>query len=145
MSNSVSTRSTGGEAQTICSSVAPVLRIGRRLKIAAEVLAALERPPAEPTLACVQHSAAPQLRAITERISIGRGAAAAWPIDDAALSRLHFEIERSPSGCILRDLGSHNGTRVNDAPCTERNLADGDLIQAGRQTFVFLAGIGELP
>lgn len=140
MSLTKKTQHNDAEEKTIGSSVAPVARIGRRLQVAARVLRALEQPPREATLVQVIKGGSPVLRAVGEKLVVGRGAAADWAVEDPALSRLHFELARGESGCVMRDQKSHNGTRVNDAVCTERWLADGDLIQAGKQTFLFLAG-----
>ena len=41
---------------------------------------------------------------------------------------------------LLRDLGSTNGTYVNDELVDEYVLRDGDLIKIGRTIFKFLAG-----
>jgi len=58
--------------------------------------------------------------------------------DDRRLSRKHFRICCGPDGDRIEDLRSHNGTRVNEARIESRLLCDGDLIEAGRQVFVFL-------
>lgn len=127
------------DEKTIGSSVAPVARVGRRLQIAASVLAALDAPVEAAALVHVVRGGAPVARAVGGKLSVGRGAAADWTFDDPALSRVHFEISCDDAGCTLRDLQSHNGTRVNEATCAQRRLADGDLIHAGTQTFLFLA------
>ena len=41
---------------------------------------------------------------------------------------------------LIRDLGSTNGTYVNDEPVDEYVLRDGDLIKIGRTIFKFLTG-----
>ena len=55
--------------------------------------------------------------------------------EDSALSRDHFLIEIHPPRCELRDLGSTNGTFVNDARVTRVRLKSGDLIAAGQSLF----------
>jgi serine/threonine-protein kinase len=55
--------------------------------------------------------------------------------DDMALSRDHFMIEINPPLCELRDLGSTNGTFVNDHRVERVRLASGDLIAAGQSVF----------
>ena len=42
-----------------------------------------------------------------------------------------------PEGYRLRDLGSTNGTYVNDEPIRERTLEDGDRITIGETVLEF--------
>ena len=62
-------------------------------------------------------------------------------LDDVTVSRRHVEIERNPSGYVVRDIGSLNGTYLNgvlvegDAP-----MANGDELQVGRFKLVYVAG-----
>lgn len=56
--------------------------------------------------------------------------------EDSALSRDHFLIEVKPPRCELRDLGSTNGTLVNDEPVKEAKLESGDRISAGQSVFL---------
>ncbi len=66
---------------------------------------------------------------------IGR-ASDVFPIpDDSFLSRNHFLIEVDPPRCLLKDLGSRNGTSVNGVRVQEVMLHDGDEITAGRSQF----------
>jgi serine/threonine-protein kinase len=53
-------------------------------------------------------------------------------IDDRYFSRHHFLLEILPPYCHLRDLGSRNGTKVNDIRVDEIDLRGGDLITGGR-------------
>src|SRR3954464_7961503 len=55
--------------------------------------------------------------------------------EDSALSRDHFLIEISPPRCEVRDLGSTNGTFVNDRRVERVRLSSGDLIAAGQSIF----------
>ncbi|QEH33188.1 Serine/threonine-protein kinase PK-1 [Aquisphaera giovannonii] len=55
--------------------------------------------------------------------------------DDMALSRDHFMIEINPPICELRDLGSTNGTFVNNERVSRARLASGDVIAAGQSLF----------
>jgi hypothetical protein len=64
------------------------------------------------------------------------------PPADPGISRLHAVLERRPSGdCVLRDLGSTNGTAVNDDPApiaahTDVSLGDGDRVRVGAWTTI---------
>ena len=55
--------------------------------------------------------------------------------EDSALSRDHFLIEISPPRCEIRDLGSTNGTFVNDERVERVKLRSGDRIAAGQSVF----------
>jgi serine/threonine-protein kinase len=69
-------------------------------------------------------------------VVVGRqGAHLSFP-DDTYLSRSHFLLEFDPPRCLLRDLGSLNGTLVNGEPVRgEAILHDGDTIKAGASEF----------
>jgi serine/threonine-protein kinase len=56
--------------------------------------------------------------------------------EDGALSRDHFLVELSPSRCEVRDLGSTNGTYLNDRRVERDRLRTGDRIAAGSSLFL---------
>ncbi len=57
--------------------------------------------------------------------------------EDTALSRDHFLVEVNPPRCDLRDLGSTNGTFVNDRKVGDRvRLNPGDRVAAGQSLFL---------
>ena len=67
---------------------------------------------------------------------VGRSTEVQFPVpDDKFLSRDHFLIEFNPPLCLLRDMGSKNGTRVNGQIVTEVRLRHGDTISAGKSVF----------
>ncbi|MCL4247127.1 MAG: FHA domain-containing protein [Anaerolineae bacterium] len=79
---------------------------------------------------------------VRNRVTIGRATSSAdWEIclQDPSVSRPHAVLELVESIWVLRDLGSANGTRVNDAPVNEkgRTLRDGDVITFGNTVAVF--------
>jgi pSer/pThr/pTyr-binding forkhead associated (FHA) protein len=55
---------------------------------------------------------------------------------DPKLSSVHFAVAYHADRCVLRDLGSANGTMVNGAPARQVELVDGDQIVAGDTKFV---------
>ena len=71
---------------------------------------------------------------------IGRGSDCAILIDDHSVSRKHAHIEPSGEGYVAVDLGSTNGTFVNDDPIERCLLADGDYLRVGNCIYRFLAG-----
>ncbi|MDX2138445.1 MAG: FHA domain-containing protein [Chloroflexota bacterium] len=82
---------------------------------------------------------------LRDRLTIGRAIANAdWEIklEDQSVSRPHARLELVETTWVLRDLGSANGTSVNNAPVTEkgRALRDGDVIGFGGVMAVFRVG-----
>jgi len=74
---------------------------------------------------------------VGERVLVGRGAACGCRVDDHLVSREHAEVVRSGADYLLRDLGSRNGTRLNDEPVREARLAFGDEIGVGHSRLIF--------
>lgn len=81
----------------------------------------------------------------TGTTSFGRDQSADIAIDDRGLSRIHFEIAFDGQIAAIRDLGSTNGTFVDDMRITELVLHSGSRISAGRTecSFELLALAGE--
>lgn len=73
-------------------------------------------------------------------VIIGRSSKADIQIDQESVSRNHCKIINTGKTIMLRDLGSTNGTYVNDELIDEYVLRDGDLIKIGRSIFKFLSG-----
>src|ERR1700676_824014 len=77
-----------------------------------------------------------------ERLAVGRSSAAelCFP-EDAGLSRQHFAFESQGEEWTVQDLGSKNGTFVNNIPLKARLiLKSGDRITAGHLVIVFSPG-----
>jgi diguanylate cyclase (GGDEF)-like protein len=75
-----------------------------------------------------------------DETTIGRGADTDLQVDRDSVSRKHAKVIRTPTGFIVKDLGSTNGTYVNDAPVQEQLLKDGDKVKIGNTIFKFLSG-----
>src|SRR6476660_9516567 len=73
-------------------------------------------------------------------VIIGRSSKSEIQIDQESVSRNHAKIINTGKSIILRDLGSTNGTYVNDELIDEYVLRDGDFIKIGRTIFKFLSG-----
>lgn len=76
---------------------------------------------------------------IDHDLSIGRDPANDICISAKAVSRQHSVVRPEEGGCRIVDLGSRNGTFVNDMPVTEQKLAHGDSISISSAVFVFLS------
>jgi Protein of unknown function (DUF3662)/FHA domain len=72
-----------------------------------------------------------------DRSVIGRLAGSEIEIDDPGASRRHAEIRRQGGEFVVVDLGSTNGTLVNDSPISEATLEEGDRITIGRTVLEF--------
>lgn len=71
-------------------------------------------------------------------VLIGRQAGATLKIGNASVSRRHAIIEKEGDRFIIADLGSRNGTFVNDIPVKRRELQHGDRVRIGESQFFFL-------
>jgi pSer/pThr/pTyr-binding forkhead associated (FHA) protein len=72
------------------------------------------------------------------KITIGRGPEADLSFADTAMSREHAVLEFSDGGYRIRDLGSTNGTHVNDEIAKVWNLENGDRVTIGEHGFQFI-------
>jgi len=70
-------------------------------------------------------------------ITIGRKADNMILLDHPTISSHHCRILRSGDSCVLQDLDSTNGTRVNSRDVKESALHHKDLIQLGSIEFLF--------
>jgi diguanylate cyclase (GGDEF)-like protein len=67
--------------------------------------------------------------------NLGRGPTCQIPLQDEGVSRLHARIVRTPSGFILEDAGSRNGTYCQGIRLTgPKQLEEGDRINIGATT-----------
>lgn len=70
-------------------------------------------------------------------VSVGRQGDCTIVLADPNVSRHHAEIRPSGEGFVVVDLGSTNGTRVNDAKVSEHQLRDGDEVRFGNTVMHF--------
>ncbi|MBI4405320.1 MAG: diguanylate cyclase [Deltaproteobacteria bacterium] len=73
-----------------------------------------------------------------EKMVLGRDLTADISIGESSISRKHTQFEITDQGIVARDLGSTNGTFVNDQKIDDRLLEDGDLIRCGNTILKFL-------
>jgi pSer/pThr/pTyr-binding forkhead associated (FHA) protein len=72
------------------------------------------------------------------RMVIGRGQGCDVVLSDQSVSRRHVELVYGEGGTLLRDLGSGNGTKVNDERVDERQMVHDDVIAIGRTRLRFI-------
>ncbi len=71
-------------------------------------------------------------------ITVGRDPYCDVYVDNPGVSRQHFRISRGDTGEFrVTDLGSSNGTYLNDRPVKVGTLRDGDVIQFGKYSVKF--------
>jgi serine/threonine protein kinase len=74
-----------------------------------------------------------------DRVTVGRAATGDITLNDVAVSRAHFHIQRHGSTYRLTDLGSFNGTAVDAVRCSEATLREGMIIQVGKTSLIWRA------
>ncbi|HQY62240.1 MAG: diguanylate cyclase [Myxococcales bacterium] len=75
-----------------------------------------------------------------EPFFIGRSSECDLTLDQETISRRHTKISATAAGHEVEDLGSTNGTLVNDEPISRRGLENGDRIAIGRSILKYLTG-----
>jgi diguanylate cyclase (GGDEF)-like protein len=77
----------------------------------------------------------------TEPLTIGRSPNCQIPIDQESVSRKHCQIHFENGEFLVRDLGSTNGTYVNDDLVEPQGrLRHGDQLKVGRTILKFIVG-----
>lgn len=74
-----------------------------------------------------------------DQTTIGRDASCVLAISDSSVSRRHAVIERHGSTYRVTDLGSTNGTCVNETRVSSCELSPGDRLQIGGFIYKFLS------
>jgi cytochrome P450/NADPH-cytochrome P450 reductase len=105
-----------------------------RIEINGECLVRLSDPADGPVLSCtVSGAASSGLPATTQRI--GREPDNDIVVSDLSVSSHHAELRTVAGGYRIVDLGSTNGTFVNEQRVTAALLSDGDMVGLGDSTF----------
>lgn len=73
-------------------------------------------------------------------ITIGRDPSSDIFLNDVTVSRQHARLQVSDAEVAVEDVGSLNGTYVNDSLVERAVLNNGDTVQIGRFQMVFLSG-----
>lgn len=73
-------------------------------------------------------------------VIVGRSSKSDLQIDQDSVSRSHCKLVNDGERVTVYDLGSTNGTYVNDRAIQEHVLADGEHVKIGRAILKFLSG-----
>jgi signal transduction histidine kinase len=84
-----------------------------------------------------------QFELADEVVSVGRDGASRIRLHDTEVSRRHAEFRKGPEGFLVVDLGSANGTFVNNERVQDRVLHGGDQVLVGQTLLVFSTGQAE--
>jgi pSer/pThr/pTyr-binding forkhead associated (FHA) protein len=80
---------------------------------------------------------------LVEEVTVGRGMGCEMVVQDMSVSRTHARLAPLPDGRLrVTDLGSVNGTFVNDERVTAGAVGDGDRLRLGACVFRFVAARG---
>src|SRR4051812_21448459 len=80
-----------------------------------------------------------------ETCYVGRGLECAIRTDDGMVSRRHSQIRMEGGRFVVEDLGSANGTHLNNVRVQKQALGHADVIQCGSLTIRFLDDGGGAP
>ncbi len=105
--------------------------------ISAEEAARLGLTASKPGAVLVEPISGNEYLLNSYRTTIGRQSGNDIILSDKSVSRKHAYIEKQGSAYLLVDLGSTNGTKVNDKPISKVFLNNGDRLSLGRTSLVF--------
>ena len=66
---------------------------------------------------------------------LGRATGNDFPVQDPTISRRHAELEGTPNGIRVKDLGSSNGTFAGGAKLEEKVVGNGENVTFGKVAF----------
>src|ERR1043165_1476757 len=70
---------------------------------------------------------------------LGRATGNDFPIQDPTISRRHAELEGTPNGVRVKDLGSSNGTFAGGTKLEEKVIGAGEGVTFGKVAFTVQA------
>lgn len=112
-----------------------------RTAISAASLRAKRKDPKEACIVEIYGEDLGRRVALGQRpVVIGRSSACDVQVDQESVSRNHCQISFNGNTYCIRDMGSTNGTYVNDDLVEEVSLVDGDQVKVGRTILKFLVG-----
>jgi hypothetical protein len=115
-----------------------------RLRVAEEVragavraAATVDESPLPAALTALAGGESGQVYEVRPGCLVGRSAECEVRLSDEAVSRHHCRLDWTFEGYLVTDLGSRNGTFVNDVRVSTHVLADADTLRAGFTTLRF--------
>src|SRR5438128_5542407 len=83
----------------------------------------------------------------TETVYVGRGLECAIRTDDGMVSRRHSQIRMEGGRFVVEDLGSANGTHLNNTKIQKQALGHADVVQCGSLMIRFIdeGGVSVVP
>ncbi len=91
-----------------------------------------------PELVITDASGRARRHALTGPVTLGRDIECEIVLDDLGVSRRHANVHAQDDGYVIQDLGSKNGTVVNNASCSTARLEDGDEVLLGSARVIFV-------
>jgi adenylate cyclase len=70
-----------------------------------------------------------------QTLILGRASTSDIPVFDPTISRRHAEVTASATAVKVHDLGSSNGTFINNTQIQDGNVNDGDIVMFGKVSF----------
>jgi DNA-binding NtrC family response regulator len=122
------------------------------------ILSAMARPPDAPTTALPDARRAPPAAVVAAvvagpdhgrraihpiRIAMGSAEGNELQLNDPTVSRYHAELERTPAGLVVRDLGSRNGTFVGEVRVLTALVEPGTRLRLGQSIVALEDGRSE--
>ena len=104
-------------------------------------LTAILDGPADRAMVVIHRGPAKGARFLIDQseVAVGRSVESPIFLDDVTVSRKHALIERKSGNFTLRDLGSLNGTYLNNQSVSTADLTSGDEIQIGKFHMLFIS------
>jgi pSer/pThr/pTyr-binding forkhead associated (FHA) protein len=112
--------------------------VSRRLQTVRSLLATATPPNATGAHLLVTGDGRMTWHALTGPLTIGRSSSVDLQLDAQNVSGRHCTISMRNDAWLVHDLGSSNGTVVNDRMVEHRALGHGDLICLGSAVIIFL-------
>jgi hypothetical protein len=78
-----------------------------------------------------------------DRVRVGRGLDNDLVLNDASVSRHHVMLTRAVDGWLFEDLGSENGTYLEERYVRSGKVLHGQTLEVGRTILAFEKGTGE--
>jgi pSer/pThr/pTyr-binding forkhead associated (FHA) protein len=112
--------------------------------LSADTIASVPAPVPKIVLEVVGPDGTSRELPLSEPLEVGRDPAVGLVLDDQLVSRRHARLTPGAGQVTIEDLGSTNGTFVNEAPIEDATVAaQGDRIVVGKTTIVVSVALTE--